>query len=248
MTFGEVVDKLMAEWRSAPGPTRAAALSDALRKQGEFAEARRILTDGIGRFPAFLPLRVVQARIALDQGDRPTLERALEAASALEPDHPALREMIELHWPERLSGAIPERLAFADESVVEEFGPNEVAAGETLVTESLAALYRRQGHLDEARRAYAELVARDPENAALIASHREVQEELLAARPLPLDSRESGGTPVRAWLQAVALRRPEGGHGSEAPSSFDAFFEPPPAPPAATTDFDSFQRWLKELG
>lgn len=247
MSLGPVIDHLMHRWREAPSPTRAAALADALRKRGDVPEARRVLLDGVTRFPAFVPLQIVRARLALDVGDRMGLEEALQAGLDLEPDHPAVRELIEVHWPERVDVDPREQLAFAAGREIEERGPNEVAAGAALVTESLADLYRRQGHLEEARRAYAELLAREPENHSLMARHAAVQDELAASRPLPFDARESGGTPVRSWLQGIAARRPTMRPEGGAAASFDAFFEAPPAPPGATTDFDAFQRWLKEL-
>ncbi|MEO8478577.1 MAG: hypothetical protein ABI542_03015 [Gemmatimonadota bacterium] len=247
MSLGSVIDQLMARWREAPSPTRTAALADALRKRGDVPDARRVLLDGLNRFPTFVPLLVVRARLALDIGDRAGLEEALRTGMDLEPDHPAIRELLEVHWPDQVAQAPRERLAFAAEMMVEEVGPGEVAAGAALVTESLADLYRRQGHLEEARRAYAELVAREPENHSLIARHAAVQDELTASRPIPLDSRESGGTPVRSWLQGLAAQRPASRRVGTAMASFDAFFEAPPAPPGATTDFDAFQRWLKEL-
>lgn len=247
MSLGPVIDHLMHRWRVAPSPTRAAALADALRKRGDIPEARRVLQDGLARYAAFVPLQVVRARLALDVGDRMGLEEALQAGLDLEPDHPAIRELIEVNWPDRVAVEPKEQLAFAVEREIEELVPSEVAAGAALVTESLADLYRRQGHLEEARRAYAELVAREPENRSLIARHAAVQDELAASRPLPLDARESGGTPVRSWLQGIAARGPTVRHHGTAAASFDAFFEAPPAPPGATTDFDAFQRWLKEL-
>lgn len=248
MSLGTVIDDLIARWRDAPSPTRAAALADALRKRGDVPDARQVLQDGLGRYPSFVPLRIVQARLALDIGDRAGLEAALQAGAEVEPTHPAIRELLEVHWPDQLSHEEPERLAFAADLRVEELGPSEVAAGAALVTESLAELYLRQGHLEEARRAYAELVAREPDNESLIARYGAVQEELSASRPIPLDARESGGTPVRGWLQGVAARRPAPPASASTATSFDAFFEAPPAPAAATTDFDAFQRWLKELG
>lgn len=247
MSLGSVIDHLMACWHEAPSPTRTAALADALRKRGDVPNARAVLQDGLGRYPTFIPLLVVRARLALDIGDRAGLEAALRSGKDLEPDHPAIRELLEVHWPDQVAQEPRERLAFATELMVEEVGAGEVAAGAALVTESLAGLYHRQGHLEEARRAYAELVAREPDNHSLIARHAAVQEELVASRPIPLDSRESGGTPVRSWLQGIAAERPAARRSGTAAASFDAFFEAPPAPPGATTDFDAFQRWLKEL-
>jgi hypothetical protein len=137
-------------------------------------------------------------------------------------------------------------VAEAGQEPVADAGEPDGGAGEAppIVTESLAALYHRQGHLEEALSAYAELAARDPSNDTIAARREAVRRELVAHRPLPFDSRASGGESVAAWLGRLAAARPRPGAG---PAAFDAFFEPPPAPPDATADFDAFQRWLQEL-
>jgi tetratricopeptide (TPR) repeat protein len=127
----------------------------------------------------------------------------------------------------------------AQDEEVEPFGP-EVA----IVTESLAALYHQQGHLEQAMAAYAELAARDPANNSLAARHEALRRELAARRPLPFDARESGGRSTASWLAALAARRPA---APRDPSPFDAFYEAPPAPADATADYAAFQRWLEEL-
>lgn len=240
---------LTALWREAPTPTRGAALADALVKASDFAAARALLGEATERFPDSLPLALVRARLAHAIGDRVALTRALTEALALDSTHPLAIEMAATHCPALLDRGVDssETLAFADGDVAE-LPSTEVSAGAALVSESLADLYRRQGHLEEARQAYAELLARDPENSSLAARYSAVQEEIAAARPLPYDARESGGTRVADWLAALAqsapVNRPAGPAGA---LSFDAFYGPPPAPPSATTDFDAFDRWLKDL-
>lgn len=128
-------------------------------------------------------------------------------------------------------------------------GEDEDAVGDEvealpIITESLAALYHQQGHLEEALAAYAELAARDPSNDTVAARHEAVRREMATQRPLPFDARQSGGRSVADWLGGLAAARPAAGRDA---ASLDAFYEPPPAPADATADFDAFQRWLEEL-
>jgi len=88
---------------------------------------------------------------------------------------------------------------------------------EPVLTESLAMLYRGQGHLAEAVGVLDALVARTP---------------------------ESGGRPVRDWLSALATSRTA---PAPAASSFDAFYQAPSAPRSEAGDLEAFQAWLREL-
>jgi tetratricopeptide (TPR) repeat protein len=246
MSHGSALDDLAAQWVAAPSPTRCAALADALAKRGEMREARRLVAEGLSRYPGFVPALLVSARIALASGDRAGLTDALEAALQADPEHPFTRELVEAHAPElvdRRAGG--ESVVYATEADIEEVATADVEASAAMVTESLAALYRRQGHLEAARQAYAELVARDPDNTDLAGRYLAVQEEIAATRPLPFDAREAGGVAVRDWLARLSNATPRSARPSAA--SYDAFFEAPPAPPSATADFDAFQRWLGEL-
>lgn len=246
MPSGSALDDLARQWVGAPSPTRCAAYADALAKQGELREARRVVAEGLGRYPGFVPALLVAARIALASEDRAALVEALRAALEADPDHPMTRELAEAHAPALVArDPAEEAVVFATEADVEEVDSDEVAASAEMVTESLAALYRRQGHLEAARQAYAELVARNPENTDLAERYLAVQEEIAASRPLPFDAREAGGVAVRDWLARLAVATPRTGRRPSA--SYDAFFEAPPAPPSATADFDAFQRWLGDL-
>ncbi len=113
-----------------------------------------------------------------------------------------------------------------------------------MLSESLALLYQQQGHLDRALEAFDALVARAPLNALLVARRDAIRDELERQRPRPFLAEQSGGRPVGEWLAAIAAVR------APAPpplSSFDAFYETPPAPQPHDNDFAAFQAWLKEL-
>lgn len=239
-------EQLRADLKRSPSPTRYAALADLHCKLGQYGAARRVVTEGLVRFPGFVPALLVEARIALSSGDPGLLREALTEAHTADPEHPMVRELVLAHVPDLIGEAADSsRLAFAESDEVREFPVDEIMAGADLVTESLADLYRRQGHLESARQAYAELLVRNPGDGSLAERHAQVQEELAASRPRPYDSRIAGGVAVADWLARLADHRPAAPAARRA--SYDAFFEASPAPPAAKGDIDAFERWLGEL-
>jgi tetratricopeptide (TPR) repeat protein len=250
MTFGPTLDALVRRWAEQPTAPVFAALADGLRKRGALAEAADVVAAGLERFPGWTPGVLVGVRLAIAQGDSAWAETALRGILEADPGHPVARDLARSVAPGLLGGG-PEPSGGSDLHGTLEADPpaaaeeheEELAQGE-FVTESLAALYHAQGHLDQALTAYRELAARDPGNAALGERAEAILAELLGRQATPLDARQGGGRGVGEWLAAVASARPSPGRQ---PASFDAFYEPPPAPPAATTDFDAFQRWLKEL-
>lgn len=256
MSLDTPLDALAARWASGPEAGVFAPLADGLRKRGDLDEAARVVAAGLARFPRHVAGLIVQARIAIDRGDPELAERALAEALELDPAHPLARELA--------AGIAPpvadqeddlDALVFTDDAMAvpgvagEDAGADAAPEPVALVTESLAALYHRQGHLEAALAAYAELASRDPANVTVAERHDAVRRELAASRPLPFDARESGGRPVAAWLAAVAASRPS---SAPRPASFDDFFTPAasaePGPrPDPSADFDAFQRWLEEL-
>lgn len=246
MSLGHALDALAARWASEPDPTTAAALADGLRKRGELAQARALLEQAADAFPGRLQVLLTRARVAQAQGDRVQVARDLASVLAVDPTHPVARAHAAVAAPDVLAAvdAVPD----ADDHPVGE--PLDGGEGDDdasppiLVTESLAALYHRQGHLELAAAAYRELLDRNPGDAQLAARHEAVRRELAGSRPIPFDARESGGESAAAWMarvtsaKAVATRPSDG---------FDAFYEPPRAPAQPAEDFDAFQRWLREL-
>lgn len=128
------------------------------------------------------------------------------------------------------------------------WGPDDVEVAPeapALVTESLARLYRQQGHLERAAEAFRTLAGRHPEQAGYAHEADALEREVMSRRPRPYDVAASGGTALGDWLAKVAAAAPV------APPSapgFDAFFQPPLPAPRDTADFESFQDWLKGLG
>ncbi len=116
-----------------------------------------------------------------------------------------------------------------------------------MLSESLAALYRRQGHLDRALEVYAALSARDPGNSALATQRDALAAEIAASRPLPFDARISGGTSLSQWFGAMTAAAPQ---SPPAATGYDAFVgtdQTAQSAPHDMSDFDAFQDWLKGL-
>lgn len=249
MAHDTPLDTLAARWAAGPDAAVFAPLADGLRKRGELLEAARVVTAGLARFPGHPAGLIVQARIASEQGDAALAERALAELLERDPEHPLALELASQLAP-ALLGEAPgtEPIVLADEAADASGEAEDAAPGHALVTESLAALYHRQGHLEAALEAYQALVARDPANDRLVERKDAIRRELLAGRPLPFDANESGGRSVADWLGALAAARPA---AQRKAASYDAFFAPTQAgatAPDATADFDAFQRWLQELG
>lgn len=245
MSLGHPLDALAARWADDPHPTACAALADGLRKRGDLHAALGIAGRGADRFPGHLPLWITMARVAEASNDRSGCVIALSKALAIDPDHPMAREMAaelasELIQPPEE----PEPFYLTDHADDEADTESHESAGPSeLVTESLAALYHRQGHLALAVAAYGELAARDPGNASMAARHEAVRHELAASQPVPFDARKSGGRPVKEWLAQLGTVAPD----PPRPTGFDAFYDPPSAPTDEAADFGAFQRWLEEL-
>jgi tetratricopeptide (TPR) repeat protein len=251
------IHRLATLWRETGQPTAFAALADALRKAGEAETAWGVVLQGTTRYPGFVPGRLVQAALLTDRGALAAAETVLREARGVDPSHPLVEAALEglammgdgpgdrvrTPVPVGLGTPLPEGTdlsePFDDGFLEEPFAADEV------LSESLAALYLRQGHLEQAEAAYSALTERDPDNLELATRYAEVVAEVAARRPMPYGAAESGGRPVGEWLADIAAARPEG----VAPTAgYDAFYQAPAAPPEATTDYASFERWLKGLG
>lgn len=265
-------DHLAATWHEHPTGTACAAVADSYRKRNQLAEASALALQCVERWPEFLPGHLVLARVRRDTGEFPGAERALLAALATDPAHPVvLRELAALAdargnvadgkaWRQLGEAAaepnpvgLPAFLAgpafmgdepdsASDDARLDE-DPGD--PGEEVFTESLAALYQAQGHLERAAEVYSVLAERTPHNAVLASRRDALIGDIARQRPRPYDSRVSGGAAVGQWLRGIAVtparRRPEPEAG------YDAFFRSAPTR-EAPEDFEAFQNWLKGLG
>jgi tetratricopeptide (TPR) repeat protein len=228
-------------------PTRAtfAALAEGLRKRGDHAEAATVVLRWLAEHPADVPGLLVLARIRQDQGDSKAVEGALQAAFSADPTHPVVRRALGVPL-----ASLPRQghvqVAEEAEELIYSDDDAPPSSADPLLTESLAVLYHRQGHLERAREVYSALLERDPENAEL----RLRRDQLVAAtesrRPRPYDAAVSGGRPLGEWLGTLATMVPT---AKPASTGYDAFFHAAavPPPPDEMADFAAFQSWLKGL-
>lgn len=255
MSHGPDLEHLAAQWADQPDGLAFAALAEGLRKRGSHAEALAIVAAGLEHHPRHLPAFMVLSRVHADEGRLDDAEGALREALRLDPAHPgvldALADVADRRgdiasgraWREALAAALPDPVAGPDDEIdtgadaLEDDGPE-------LLSESLAALYARQGHLDRAHQVYAALAARDPGNDLLASRRDALGAEIATRRPLPYDARLSGGVALRDWLAAIAAADAE---PLPARAGYDAFFQPEAAPVDETADIEAFQSWLKGL-
>lgn len=251
MSPGPDLTHLAARCAEHPDRLAFAALAEGLRKRGDHAQARATVEAGLVRHPDHLPALLVLARIMIDAGDHVAAQAALHRALRIDPSHPVVLETLadatrtggdlaaSRAWQEALDASLPEAEEQGDEE-----SSDAVVGEEMLLSESLAALYRRQGHLDRAREVYAALSARDPGNQGLAAERDALDAEIATSRPLPFDARISGGTSLGEWLGALTraeVARPP------AITGYDAFVATGPPAERDMSDFDAFQSWLKGL-
>lgn len=203
----------------------------------------------------------LEAALALDATHPVVLDTlATLAATSAVPAAPEPAPSREVETPDRDREPAPAPLAMSEPATIDhaeapvpehelevetEDEEPAIADAEPVLTESLAMLYRGQGHLAQAVDVLDALVARAPGNAQLVARRDAVRAELDIARPRPYDAAQSGGRPVGDWLASFATSRAT----PPAPaSSFDAFYQAPATPPSEAGDLAAFQAWLRELG
>jgi tetratricopeptide (TPR) repeat protein len=261
MSFSPELDRLAARWADQPDGTGFAPLAEGLRQRGALEQAAAIAIRGVAGRPAYLPGRLVLARIYRDQQRWGAADAELRAALAIDAEHPvvldALDQLVRLREgpPESFTPAPAmigdletdqsddesAGLVYSDDLADEASDPQHAL----VVTESLAMLYWGQGHHQQAIDAFDALIQRSPGNPDLVVRREAVCAEFDATRPTPFDATSSGGRSVRDWLGAVARVT------APAPrpvSGFDAFFQTTVVPSAPEPgDLAAFQAWLREL-
>jgi tetratricopeptide (TPR) repeat protein len=224
------------EWESAEAEVRAAVELDRANPVAVAALAALAARSPVPQAAADLP-ELMAAEIVAGVPEEPVV---VVAAEPTLPVADARADLVEMHEP-----ALSESI---DQETPDQMLDDESAAttdAEPVLTESLAMLYRGQGHLAHAVDVLDALVARAPDNTDLVARRDAVRAEFELIRPRPYDAAQSGGTPLRNWLAGMATSRAT---PPEAHSSFDAFYQSPATPPSEAGDLAAFQTWLRELG
>lgn len=226
---------LLNNWREQPSPALGASLAEGYRKQGRLEEARQFAGECVARWNEYLPGFLVQARVFAALGDWGGAEVVLKRALELDPSHPVVFSLLAetaeatghggdaLAWRQLRQASVVE----IEPPVFPDFLAAPVSPGgralwegepppletesdldEEMLSESLAALYQAQGHLERAAEVYASLADREPGNHSLVERRDRLRVEIAQQRPRPYDSRLSGGEPVRAWLGRIAASVP----------------------------------------
>jgi len=154
------------------------------------------------------------------------------ASESIEPEQPAspaasrTAEFYALDEPP--SPAEPER----PRAATEELGDAPaVAEPELVVTETMAEVFLRQGHLAEALTVYRELLRRSPESPHLAARIAEVEARQAAASAPPVRpayaARDTGGQSVAGLFQTILAARP-----GDPPTRWPSRLEPAAPEPA----------------
>ena len=194
---GSEIRRFEEQYAENPESFVFARLADAHRKAGNSARALEILEQGLERHPDYLSAHIVYARCLMDLGRAGEAAAAWTRVLDLDQlNLVALRELAELaleanqredalRWSERLLQIDPlnedaERLAAAAadagsrtsgtpslESSSLESAEASLPHDLGLITETMAALYLKQGLYEEAAKIYWELVKRHPADAAL---------------------------------------------------------------------------------
>jgi hypothetical protein len=157
---------------------------------------------------------------AASRGAEPEPERvplADEGAHA----EPASSNDLRLIFPDEADQPEPPRIRrVSEEAAVLAAEPAEQPTGEPVpvVTESMAELYARQGHLAEAINVYRVLVARTPNDVRLSQRMRELEAAQAAgSRRMSYVAVDTGGESVESFFRALAEARPttEGTGGND---------------------------------
>jgi len=265
MSYGPELDRLSAACADQPDGLGFAALADGLRKHGDLAAAQSVANSGLARHPGFVPGLLALAAIQRTAGLAADSLKSLHTALGIDPSHPVVLDRLAqcaaengdsgaaTAWRQALDASLP---ADSDQllpspateqaigsAFAEEFD-TDTGTDEPLITESMAALYEHQGHLERAHDLYAALAARDPANLALAARRDALVGTIKSHRPLPYAAEATGAISLGDWLGLVVASEAE---PKQAPGGgYDEFFEPPPVADDAA-DFEAFQAWLKGL-
>ncbi len=166
--YGPEMNRLAVLWSAQPDGSCFAALAEALRKRGALEQATAVAAVGVAARPDYLPGRLVMAWIYRDQGQREAAEAELRAAMAIDPTHPVVLESLADITMDPVAPFEPavtpmegfdDGFAAMNENQDEEpfvftdddgDAPKPAPVSEPVLTESLAMLYRGQGHLEQA--------------------------------------------------------------------------------------------------
>ncbi|WP_081425065.1 tetratricopeptide repeat protein [Syntrophotalea carbinolica] len=231
-----------------PHSTSFVPLSDAYCSLGMLEEALSVARQGIEALPFFGPGYVVLGRAQMQYGELDNAERSFQKALDIDPQSvAALKNMAKLYVfrgeREQACGLLARAVDSTPEDPVlanlhkslltAANAPEPVSATAScsdtsehtapFATATVADLYVRQGHLEQARDIYRQLLQAQPDDVSLEQRLTHV-ETLLAEQPVPesaiesaapdfvdesfhVDSRSDVVALLHRWLQAIQVRR-----------------------------------------
>lgn len=153
-----------ARWQADPTSAAFVGVADYFREYRLYDDALRVCTAGLQQNPDLLSGHLVLARIYIDLQRRPEAEAELHWVLTRAPHHPDARRWLAQIGgvpPSLESPAVPEGAITADTPAksAEPTVPSDWA------TMTMARLYERQGHRDQAAAIYRQILRNDPTNA-----------------------------------------------------------------------------------
>ena len=169
-----------------------ARLAELYRQAGERARALSVIRDGLREHPYYLDARLLHARVLLELGDDEAARVEFEHILTLDPANPLACIALGVERVETGAGGSGGAASANDwlEELEEAWRSDEADARPApgggasdsapvppggIETSTLAGLYASQGLFDRAIAVYEQMLARDPDNADLIAVLAEVR-------------------------------------------------------------------------
>ncbi len=231
------INELKKKLDENPDSLVFAHLADAYRKQGNLDEGLAVCKKGLERHPSNTSGRVVLGRIYHQQGKEGEAASELKKALELDPDnlmaHSVLgsiysgkkdyqaaieeyQKILALNPDdEEAQSSLKMAIERAASGQRQEKPPKKEAPApekktspkETTATLTMAELYLKQGHLDDAAEVYQELLAADPQNFVL----RQKLSEIVARRQKEDSEKAAASQPKKSETNPAPVRSPEGG-------------------------------------
>ena len=194
------IEQLLRRGESEPRTHTFVRLADLYRRAGEHERALSVIRDGLSEHPYYLDARLLHARVLLELGSDEVARIEFEHILTLDPANPLACMALGVERVEPQAGGSGGTLSAADwleeleeawrsdetdaRPAREDSAPGAVPPG-GIETSTLAGLYASQGLFDRAIGVYEQMLARDPDNADVIAALAEMRRRAEAADERP---------------------------------------------------------------
>ncbi|MCB0308231.1 MAG: tetratricopeptide repeat protein [Bdellovibrionales bacterium] len=208
----DTISRCLRELKTNPQPKSFSDLADAYRKQGDLDKALDVVKHGAQRYPHSLPLTFVMAQVEFDRGNAKVAKNALEEVLRVSQDHlKALKMLAYILYVEKDKAAIDlieriitldpdDKVAIRHLQELKKIETNEPVnkdnESDSIDSKTLAEMYKRQGHKEEALKIYRNLLKKEPDNDVF-------QKEIAA-----LENKESSPVVIlTSFLEKISSRR-----------------------------------------